>query len=428
MALELRPNCEFCDKDLPPASTEARICTFECTFCADCVEDELQNVCPNCGGGFEPRPIRPATAWRPGPLAGRAPGIARARAPFLLARGHRRALGSPQGHPAGGALVDAQVLLERTDQLSALAVALDAVTAARAGAVIFVGGEAGAGKTVLLRAFCDQRRDSARILWGACDGLLTPGPLGPLFDVSEVTGGELEELVSREARPHEVTGALIRELAGTRPTVLVLEDLHWADEATLDVLRLLARKVEGVPTLVLASYRDDELDRAHPLTLVLGELATTRAVTRLAIPPLSQQAVGELAAPHEIDAGELHRQTNGNAFYVTEVLAAGTGEIPHTVRDAVLARLARLSAPARRLLEAIAIATPQAEVWLLEALAAAELRSSGGVPGVGRRGVAHGRRRLPPRARPPRRRGGAGAPPPGRAAPRGDGGARGPAG
>ena len=265
------------------------------------------------------------------------------------------------------------MLLERTDQLSALAVALDAVTAARAGAVIFVGGEAGAGKTVLLRAFCDQRRDSARILWGACDGLLTPGPLGPLFDVSEVTGGELEELVSREARPHEVTGALIRELAGTRPTVLVLEDLHWADEATLDVLRLLARKVEGVPTLVLASYRDDELDRAHPLTLVLGELATARAVTRLAVPPLSQQAVGELAAPHEIDAGELHRQTNGNAFYVTEVLAAGTGEIPHTVRDAVLARLARLSAPARRLLEAIAIATPQAEVWLLEALAAPEL-------------------------------------------------------
>jgi DNA-binding CsgD family transcriptional regulator/tetratricopeptide (TPR) repeat protein/type II secretory pathway predicted ATPase ExeA len=265
------------------------------------------------------------------------------------------------------------VLLERTDHLSALADALAAVTAARAGAVVFVGGEAGAGKTVLLRAFCDQRRDSARILWGACDGLLTPGPLGPLFDVAEVTGGELEELVSREARPHEVTGALIRELAGRRPTVLVLEDLHWADEATLDVLRLLARKVEGVPTLVLASYRDDELDRAHPLTLVLGELATTRAVTRLAIPPLSEQAVGELAAPHEIDAGELHRQTNGNAFYVTEVLAAGTGEIPHTVRDAVLARLARLSAPARRLLEAIAIATPQAEVWLLEALAPAEL-------------------------------------------------------
>src|SRR6202521_3825247 len=66
VALQLRPNCEYCDKDLPPSSTEARICSYECTFCADCVENKLHNVCPNCGGGFVPRPIRPATEWRPG--------------------------------------------------------------------------------------------------------------------------------------------------------------------------------------------------------------------------------------------------------------------------------------------------------------------------------------------------------------------------
>ena len=66
MALQLRPNCEYCDKDLPPASIEARICSFECTFCADCVENELHDVCPNCGGGLVARPIRPATEWRPG--------------------------------------------------------------------------------------------------------------------------------------------------------------------------------------------------------------------------------------------------------------------------------------------------------------------------------------------------------------------------
>jgi uncharacterized protein len=66
MALELRPNCELCDIDLPPASPDARICSYECTFCADCVEKTLQDVCPNCGGGFVPRPIRPATAWRDG--------------------------------------------------------------------------------------------------------------------------------------------------------------------------------------------------------------------------------------------------------------------------------------------------------------------------------------------------------------------------
>jgi len=66
MALELRPNCEYCDKDLPPTAAEARICTYECTFCADCVERHLSNVCPNCGGGFAPRPIRPAREWRAG--------------------------------------------------------------------------------------------------------------------------------------------------------------------------------------------------------------------------------------------------------------------------------------------------------------------------------------------------------------------------
>jgi hypothetical protein len=66
MALQLRPNCEYCDKDLPPNSPEARICSYECTFCADCVETKIFNVCPNCGGGFAPRPIRPSREWRPG--------------------------------------------------------------------------------------------------------------------------------------------------------------------------------------------------------------------------------------------------------------------------------------------------------------------------------------------------------------------------
>lgn len=77
MALELRPNCEFCNKDLPPASKEARICTYECTFCADCADAKLLNVCPNCGGGFAPRPIRPATEWRPGLSVARQPASAR---------------------------------------------------------------------------------------------------------------------------------------------------------------------------------------------------------------------------------------------------------------------------------------------------------------------------------------------------------------
>jgi DNA-binding CsgD family transcriptional regulator len=161
----------------------------------------------------------------------------------------------------------------------------------------------------------------------------------------------------------------MRQLLGRPPTVLVLEDLHWADEATLDVVRLLARRVHGVGAIVIATYRDDELDRDHPLRFVLGELATSQAVARLTVEPLSLAAVAELAGPYGIDAGELHRRTAGNPFFVTEVLAGGEGGIPIRVRDAVLARAGRLSPAARVLLEAIAVVPGRAELWLVEALA-----------------------------------------------------------
>src|ERR671923_1687070 len=177
-------------------------------------------------------------------------------------------------------------LIERERELSRLGDCLDEVRGSSRGRLVFVAGEAGVGKTALLRRFCDDGADGARVLWGACDALFTPRPLGPFLDIAETTGGELRELVESTARPHELVAALMRQVQG-RATVLVLEDVHWADEATLDVLKLLGRRVEGAPMLVLASYRDDELDRDHPLRLVLGELATGPAVERLKIEPLS---------------------------------------------------------------------------------------------------------------------------------------------
>ncbi len=260
-------------------------------------------------------------------------------------------------------------LLERSRHVSALDESLAAVLSGRRGRLVLIRGEGGVGKTTLIRWFCDERRDSARILWGSCTALFTPRPLGPLVDISELTGGELAVLVASEARPHQVTTALTRELANGPPTILALEDVHWADEATLDVLKLLGRRLDEIPSLILASYRDDELDRAHPLRVVVGELATTRSVARLRIEPLSPAAVATLAEPHGVDADELYRKTAGNAFFVTEVLAAGGEEIPHTIRDAVLARAARLSTDARTLLDAVAIVPEEAELWLLEALA-----------------------------------------------------------
>lgn len=264
---------------------------------------------------------------------------------------------------------DSSELLERSTQLTALDDALAAVLGASRGRLEFVGGEAGVGKTTLLRHFCDERQRSARVLWGSCDALFTPRPLGPLQDVAQQTQGELKQLVETAARPHEVTTALMHELTARAPTILVLEDLHWADEATLDVVRLLARRVETVPALVLASYRDDELDRDHPLRLVLGELATGHGVGRLSLPPLSAMGVAKLAEPLGFNADELYRTTAGNPFFVTEVLAAGRDEMPSTVRDAVLARVARVSPGARTVVEGVAVSPLQMELWLVDALA-----------------------------------------------------------
>jgi DNA-binding CsgD family transcriptional regulator/tetratricopeptide (TPR) repeat protein len=257
-------------------------------------------------------------------------------------------------------------LLERSDQLSELDELLDGALSGR-GRLVLLAGEAGAGKTVLLRHFADGSRASARVLWGACDGLLTPGPLAPLFEIADATGGELDELVRSGSRPHEIASALSRELA-RRPTVLVLEDMQWADEATLDVLRLLGRRIHALPALTVASYRDDELELTHPLRLLFGELASERAIARLQVQPLSAEAVTKLAAGRGIDPDDLYRKTNGNPFFVTEVLAGGVDEAPDTIRDAVIARSARLSDPARRLIEAVSVLQPSAEIWLLKAM------------------------------------------------------------
>jgi ATP/maltotriose-dependent transcriptional regulator MalT len=264
-------------------------------------------------------------------------------------------------------------LLERTSFLAVLDEYLADAAERGFGRLVLVGGEAGVGKTVLARSFCGRHRASARILWGGCEALFTPRPLGPFADVAEETGGELAALVERGGRPYAVVGELLRELRELGPAIVVLEDLHWADEATLDAVTLLGRRVEAVPALVLATFRDDELGPAYPLRLVLGELSSAAAVRRLQLPPLSQAAVAELAEPYDVDSERLFRQTGGNPFFVTEVLAAGRAEIPPTVRDAVLARAGRLGESARSLLEAVAIVPPQAELWLLERLAGDDL-------------------------------------------------------
>src|SRR5690242_7780469 len=245
-------------------------------------------------------------------------------------------------------------LLERTSFLRALAEYADEAGQGD-GRLVLLCGESGIGKTALLEAF-QRQLEGARWLWGACDGLLTPRPLGPLFDMGARAGGELARLCAGGASRDELFAALLAELdSSTALTVVVIEDVHWADESTLDLLSFLGRRLSRLRGLLLVSYRDDEVGYDDPLRMVLGDVATQRSTRRMGLPPLSAEAVQALAGPGEADAAELYRVTGGNPFYVREIIEAGWPAIPHTVRDVVGARLARSTPGARAAVQVAAV-------------------------------------------------------------------------
>ncbi len=271
-----------------------------------------------------------------------------------------------------GSRRDETALLERDESIDALARRLTEVRDGQ-GRMVLIEGEAGIGKTALLRAFCGELGARTRVLWGACDSLRTPRTLGPLLDIAERSNGPLRAAVQQQQKPAGCFAGLVEELELDAPTVLVLEDVHWADEATLDVLTMIGRRTGGLPALTLVTYRVDGLASNVTLRETIGELGSVAGVSRLGLAPLSAAAVHELAEPHGIDGLALHQRTTGNPFFVCEVLSAAGEEIPPTVRDAVLARLGWLSPTGRRALELVAIAPYPIELWLLQAMLGDEL-------------------------------------------------------
>ena len=262
-------------------------------------------------------------------------------------------------------------LLERASQLRELNTALGQVKAREGqGCIALVYGEAGIGKTSLVEYFFKEHKNSWRILQGGCDSLSTPRPLGPLHDIALQTKGSLASALEAESNQNAIFSACLNELQ-QRATILVIEDIHWADEATLDLLKYLGRRIRQTVSLIILTYRDDEIGVDHPLRLLLGDLASTPALHRIPLSPLSRNAVHELAKNKKVDPLELLRLTNGNPFFVTEVLAVESG-IPETIRDAVLARAARLSFSARAVLDAVAVIGTRAEAWLLTNVIGAE--------------------------------------------------------
>jgi DNA-binding CsgD family transcriptional regulator/tetratricopeptide (TPR) repeat protein len=266
-------------------------------------------------------------------------------------------------------------LIERDRHLTALEGWFrDAVSGA--GRMVFVGGEAGIGKSALLDRFSQLAHGQARALRGACDMLSTPRPLGPLLDIAMSVGGEFDRLansgIERDQLFREIAGELSN---GALPVIAIVEDAHWADEATIDLLRFLGRRLESWQVLILVSYRDDEIGPDHPLRILLGDLATAKTIKRLNLSPLSVDGIRSLiAASHlgtQVEPRLLHRLTGGNPFFASEVLAdssSANGTIPPTVRDAVLARASRLSSSARAVLDSAAVAGSVATSDLLTSI------------------------------------------------------------
>jgi len=242
------------------------------------------------------------------------------------------------------------------------------------GRVVFLGGESGVGKTTLVEHFASTIATDVPVSIVACDGLKLPGPYTPLFDIAAALGPDVQAALEDQAPRDRIYRAVLtafHQVPGSH--ILIGEDAHWTDEATLELIRFLGRRIASTRILFIVTYRDDVLDPYHPLRRVLGDLANEPAVARMWLPPLSVEAIRSLASGSGVDPESLHQRTGGNPFYATEILASGHSAIPASIRDAVLARAARISPESRAVLDAAAVIGVLVDPDLLEAVVGAPI-------------------------------------------------------
>jgi DNA-binding CsgD family transcriptional regulator/tetratricopeptide (TPR) repeat protein len=254
-------------------------------------------------------------------------------------------------------------LLERADALAALAAARDAA-AGGDGRVVLVVGEPGIGKTALVTRFVDDLDADARSLVGACDDLTIPRPLGPIRDLAGNVSRRFEDAVAHDAPAHEIQQLLVAELElAPAPTVLVLEDVHWADDATLDTITVLGRRIASLPALVVLTCRGGEVPPSLRAALAAIRPDSSNFIELL---PLSQRAVASLAGD---DAARVYALTGGNPFYVTELLGSpGDDTLPPSVANSVLGRASRLDDDAWRLVELVSVVPGRVRTTVLDSV------------------------------------------------------------
>lgn len=263
-------------------------------------------------------------------------------------------------------------LIERDALLATLRERLAA--AAAGGTVALVAGEAGVGKTSVLRALARERAATAPVWWGACDALETPHPLAPLLDIAREQRPRFAAALGGP-RPALFEAVLDELRLAAAPVLVVIEDAHWADDATLDLLKFLGRRIERTHALLAVSYRDDEVGAGHPLRRLIGELPPERRIA-IDVPRLTAAGVEALAARLGVRADGVHAATRGNAFFATEMLrdtSSPRAAVPRTVQDVVLARCAGLPAEVQAVLKLAAIVPGRIERWLVERLLAPDV-------------------------------------------------------
>lgn len=202
---------------------------------------------------------------------------------------------------------------------------------------VFVSGEAGIGKTSLVKAFCKGVKDSCTIYNGACDALFTPRPLAPLYDIIWQVNKDLWPSAQNIEKRTELFAAFFRELSIQKNRiVIVFEDIHWADEATMDFIKFFARRITQLPCLFVLTYRDDESPILCSVRNILGQLSAD-SFTRLHLTALSRETVTNMAARRGYNGEDVYTISGGNPFYVTEILASYSTGVPDNIKDSILA-------------------------------------------------------------------------------------------
>ena len=245
-------------------------------------------------------------------------------------------------------------LIERAGFLTSLQSKFESVLAGE-GHCILLSGEAGIGKTSLVKTFCNDLRKDYKIYQGTCDALFTPRPLAPLYDILSQMGKGFSEFSIDIADRTAFFTSFFHELQNQKEaSLIVFEDIHWADEATLDFIKFLARRITQLRCLFILTYRDNEVHSRHPLRNVLGHL-NPDALTRIQLLPLSREAVEKMAEEKGYKGEDVYRISGGNPFYVNEILASYSKSVPDNIKDSILSVFNRMEDKTKQIWEIMSV-------------------------------------------------------------------------